>query len=147
MLGGLGGIGQGIRIGPGVLAAARPGRRKAPRRFRWVARGLGGPEVVGPAQQVAGLLMWLRRQVLRLILRRSRRRVAELLGDSRLRPGGGGGAVAGILGAFLGDVAHLGPGRHQFEYAAVALPVAELLGLVAVVAQVTDMQPVTQVVP
>ena len=89
--------------------------------------------------------MWLRRQVLRLILRRSRRRVAELLGDGRLRPGGGG-AVAGILGAFLGDVAHLGPGRHQFEYAAVDLPVAELLSLVAVVAQVTDVQPVTQVV-
>jgi hypothetical protein len=131
------------RVWPGVLTAGWLASRVGPVSAGGLRRGPGAV-VLGPVQQVTGLVLRLGRQVLRLVLGRPRRAQAGL--PRRGGRPGGGGPVAGVLRAFLDDVADLGPGRDQLEDAAVDLPVAELLSLVAVVAQVADVQPVAQVV-
>src|SRR5580704_7756635 len=74
-------------------------------------------------------------------------RVRERRGRLRNRRAAGpGGPMVRIVHAFLDDVEDLVARGDQLEYPAVYLPVAELLRLVGVVAQVGDVQPVTEVV-
>jgi len=51
-----------------------------------------------------------------------------------------------VLDAFLDDLGDVPTRRDQFEHAPIDLPVAKALGLVAVVTQVADMQPIAEVV-
>ena len=56
------------------------------------------------------------------------------------------GDLATVLGPLLGDVGDLGPRRDELEDAAVHLPVAKLLGLEAIMAEVPDVQPVAEII-
>ena len=68
-------------------------------------------------------------------------RVAVLVTSGR-----SAGGLAWVVGAFLDDVNNLLAGGHQLEDAAVYLPVAELLGLVGVMTQISDVQPVAEII-
>ena len=67
------------------------------------------------------------------------------LGRGTILPRGKVG-LAGVVGAFLNDVADVIAGRYELEDAAVHLPVPELLRLMGIMSQVRDVQPVAEII-
>ncbi len=54
--------------------------------------------------------------------------------------------LAAVLGPLLRDIGDVRPRRDELEDAAVDLPVAKLLGPEAIMTQVSDMQPVAEII-